>query len=183
MVNVLRILIVLVVFTVGIIIGNIYVPQKNFDQKNIAVTEKPKTSLNLENVPSVDTVLKQAEFYKNILIESGQSQEEIIGFENNFKRTILQLYYKETSANYALELFKIQMQPENTAAFIKSRNEYKKITNLIENLYPLEEPKEVLVIKEEKPILPIALSTQAVQSTQTIQTVSTETAVSTNTAN
>ncbi len=172
MVNVLRVLIVLVAFTVGIIIGNIYLPQKNFDQKNIAVTQKPKTSLNIENVPSADTVLKQAEFYKNILIESGQNQEEIIGFENNFKRTILQLYYKETSANYTLELFKIQMQPENTAAFIKARNEYKKITNLIENLYPLEEHKEVLVIKEEKqPLIP---STSTVQNIEDL-TVSTGT--------
>ena len=177
MANVLRVLIVLVIFILGLIIGNVYVPQKNFDQKNIAVTQKPKTSLNIENLPSADTILKQAELYKNILIESGQNQEEIIGFENNFKRTILQLYYKETSANYALELFKIQMQPENTTAFTKARNEYKKITNLIENLYPLEEPKEVLVIKEEKPILPTNLSTQ------TIQNISTETVKSTNTAN
>ena len=173
MANILRIIIVLVFFIMGAIVGHIYIPQKNFDQKSIVVPQRPKTSVNLENVPPAETVLKQAENYKNFLIASGQDQEEIIGFENNFKRTVLQLYYKEAAANYALELLKIQTQPDHTTPYIKARDHYKKLIDLIETLYPLEEPKEVLVIKDETPLpalLPAsATSTQTVTSSQTIQ--------------
>ena len=167
MANLLRILIILVSFIAGVIIGNIYFPQKNFDQKNIVVPQKPKASFNVDNVPQVETILKEGEKYKNILIESDQDQEEIIGFENNFKRTILQLYYKEAAANYALELLKLQIQPENTAPYMKAREEYKKYIDLIENLYPRETSQEVLVIKEE--------NQQLIPSTQALQALSTHT--------
>ncbi len=188
MANLLRLLIVVVFFAAGVIVGNIYLPQKNFDQKNIVVPQKPKTSFNIDNVPQVETILKEADTYKNILIESGQDQEEIIGFENDFKRTILQLYYKEAAANYALELLKLQIQPENSASYIKAREEYKKVINLIETLYPAETSQEVLVIKEENQVIipstltiqnteNLAVSTETVKaiSTETIKTVSTET--------
>ncbi|MBQ3934020.1 MAG: hypothetical protein II726_02385 [Elusimicrobiaceae bacterium] len=180
MANILRLFIVLVIFILGVIIGNVYLPQKNFDQKNIIVPQKPKASFNVDNVPSVDTVLKEADNYKNILIASGQDQEEIIGFENNIKRTVLQLYYKEAAANYSLELLKLQIQPEHTAAYIKAREEYQKIITLIETLYPLEAPKEVIVIKEEnRSIIPSTLTLQNTNniatSTETLKTVSTET--------
>ena len=180
MANLLRLLIVLVFFVGGVIVGNIYLPQKNFDQKSIVVPQKPKTSFNVDNVPQVETILKEADTYKNILIESGQDQEEIIGFENDFKRTILQLYYKEAAANYALELLKFQIQPENSTAYIKSRDEYKKVINLIETLYPLETSQEVLVIKEENQItIPSTLTIQnagnLTVSTETTKTISTET--------
>lgn len=149
MANALRLLIVAVIFILGVIIGNVYLPQKNFDQKNIVAPQRPKAFFNVENTPSVDTVLKEADNYKNLLIASGQDQEEIIGFENNFKRTVLQLYYKEAAATYALELLKLQLQPEHISAYIKARDDYKKIIELIETLYPVEAPKGVLVIKEE----------------------------------
>ena len=84
MVNILRLLIITVFFIAGVIIGNVYLPQKNFDQKNIVVPQKPKTSFNVDNMPQIETILKEAEKYKNILIKSGQDQEEIIGFENDF---------------------------------------------------------------------------------------------------
>ncbi len=175
MANILRLLIVLVIFILGIIIGNVYLPQKNFDQRYIIVPQKPKASFNTENVPPVDSILKEAENYKNILIASSQDQEEIIGFENNFKRTILQLYYKEAAANYALELLKLQLQPENVAPYIKAREEHKKLIELIENLYPIETPKEVIVIKEETPLIPLSTQTAtAITSTTTI--LSTKTA-------
>lgn len=183
MANLLRIIIVLVFFASGIIIGNIYFPQKNFDQRFIISPQSPKSSLNLTNAPTVDAVLKEAENYKNLLIASGQDQEEIIGFENNFKRTILQLYYKEAAANYALELLKIQLDSQNIAQYIKARDEYQKLIDLIETLYPLEQSKEVLVITENK-----IVSTNTVPSTQTaaIMIPSTETlkniAISTNNA-
>ena len=167
MANLLRLLIISVIFIAGVIIGNVYLPQKNFDQKNIVVPQKPKVSFNVDNVPQVETILKEADTYKNILIESGQDQEEIIGFENDFKRTILQLYYKEAAANYALELFKLQNQPENTATYMKAREEYKKYIELIESLYPREIPQEVLVIKEENQTI--------IPSTQSLQTFSTNT--------
>ena len=114
------------------------------------------------------------------MIESGQDQEEIIGFENDFKRTILQLYYKEAAANYSLELLKLQNQPEHTATYIKVREEYKRIIALIEASYPLETPKEVLVIKDEnQSIIPSSLTLQNLNnltvSTTTLQTVSTDT--------
>lgn len=176
MANLLRLLIIAVIFIVGVIIGNIYFPQKNFDQKNIVVPQKPKASFNVDNVPQIETILKKADAYKNILIESGQDQEEIISFENDFKRTVLQLYYKEAAANYALELLKLQTQPENIAPYMKAREEYQKYITLIETLYPREKSQEVLVIKEEnQPLIP---------STQTLQIVSTNTgkaAVSTTT--
>ncbi len=180
MANLLRLLIISVFFIAGLIIGNVYLPQKNFDQKNIVVPQKPKASFNVDSVPQVDKVLKEAEKYKNILIESGQDQEEIIGFENDFKRTILQLYYKEAAANYSLELLKLQNQPEHTALYIKVREEYKKIIALIEASYPLETPKEVLVIKDEnQSIIPSSLTLQNLNnlavSTTTLQTVSTDT--------
>lgn len=197
MANLLRILIVCIFFIAGVIIGNVYLPQKNFDQKNIVVPQKPKASFNVDNLPQAETILKEADFYKNILIESGQDQEEIIGFENNFKRTILQLYYKEAAANYALELLKLQIQPENTAPYMKAREEYKKYIDLIETLYPRETSPEVLVIKEEKqPIIPSTITLQNAEnilisdemakkvSTETVKKSSTETAkvVSTETA-
>lgn len=175
MANLLRLLITLVFFIAGVIIGNVYLPQKNFDQKNIVVPQKPKASFNIDNVPQVETILKEADTYKNILIESGQDQEEIISFENNFKRTILQLYYKEAAANYALELLRLQIQPENIAPYMKSLEEYKKYINLIESLYPRETSQEVLVIKDENQTF--------IPSTHTLQTISTPTLqVSTETA-
>lgn len=200
MANVFRVIIVLVFLAIGIIIGNIYIPQKNFDQRFIIAPENPKTELNLENAPSVDTILKQAENYKNLLIASGQDEEEIIGFENNFKRTILQLYYKEAAANYSLELLKIQLGSENTPQYIKARAEYQKLIDLIEKLYPLEQQKEVLVITETIVPSSTTASTQTVSaiimpSTETLKglevststivstnTISTATAISTNTA-
>ncbi len=180
MANLLRLLIVLVFFIAGAIIGNIYLPQKNFDQQSIIVPQKPRASFNVDNVPQVETILKKADIYKNILIESGQDQEEIIGFENDFKRTILQLYYKEAAATYALELLRLQIQPENAATYVKAREEYKKVINLIETLYPHEIAEEVLVIKEETPIIiPSTLTLQNTGnlaiSTDTIKTISTET--------
>ena len=180
MANVLRFLIISAFFIVGLIIGNICLPQKNFDQKNIVVPQKPKVSFNVDNVPQVESVLKEADKYKNILIESGKDQEEIIGFENNFKRTLVQLYYKEAAANYALELLRLQTQPENTAQYIKAREGYKKYINLLETLYPLETPKEVLVIKDEnQTLIPSTLTLQntdsQVVSTDTIKVTSTET--------
>ncbi len=188
MANVFRLIIVLVFLAIGIIIGNIYIPQKNFDQKFIIAPEMPKTDLNLGNAPSVDTILKQAENYKNLLIASGQDQEEIIGFENNFKRTILQLYYKEAAANYSLELLKIQLGSENTPQYIKARAEYQKLIDLIEKLYPLEQQKEVLVITETTVPSSTTASTQTASaiimpSTETLKglEVSTSTIVSTNT--
>lgn len=200
MANVFRVIIVLVFLAIGIIIGNIYIPQKNFDQRFIIAPENPKTELNLENAPSVDTILKQAENYKNLLIASGQDEEEIIGFENNFKRTILQLYYKEAAANYSLELLKIQLGSENTPQYFKARTEYQKIIDLIEKLYPLEQQKEVLVITENTVPSSTTASTQTASaiimpSTETLKglevststivstnTISTATAISTNTA-
>lgn len=194
MANVFRVIIVLVFLAIGIIIGNIYIPQKNFDQRFIIAPENPKTELNLENAPSVDTILKQAENYKNLLIASGQDEEEIIGFENNFKRTILQLYYKEAAANYSLELLKIQLGSENTPQYIKARAEYQKLIDLIEKLYPLEQQKEVLVITENTVPSSMTTSSQTALaviipsietlkiSTDTINTVvSTENVISTNT--
>lgn len=194
MANVFRVIIVLVFLAIGIIIGNIYIPQKNFDQRFIIAPENPKTELNLENAPSVDTILKQAENYKNLLIASGQDEEEIIGFENNFKRTILQLYYKEAAANYSLELLKIQLGSENTPQYFKARTEYQKIIDLIEKLYPLEQQKEVLVITENTVPSSMTTSSQTALaviipsietlkiSTDTINTVvSTENVISTNT--
>lgn len=175
MANILRLFIIVVIFILGVIVGNVYVPQKNFDQKNIIAPKKPKAFFNVDNTPSVDTVLKEADNYKNLLIASGQDQEEIIGFENNFKRTILQLYYKEAAANYSLELLRLQQQPEHTAPYIEARDKYKKIIELIENLYPVETPKEVLVIKEETPVSPAenntAASTETAKSTQTASAV------------
>ena len=166
MANLLRVLIVSIIFIAGVIIGNIYLPQKNFDQKNIVVPQKPKTSFNVDNIPQVETILKEADKYKNILIESGQDQEEIIGFENNFKRTLVQLYYKEAAANYALELLKLQTQPENITQYIKARDEYKKYINLIETLYPRETSQEVLIIKEEnQTFIP---STLTIQNTENL---------------
>ncbi len=181
MANILRLLIISILFIAGLVIGNVYLPQKNFDQKNIVVPQKPKASFNVDSVPQIDTILKEAEKYKNILIEAGRDQEEIIGFENDFKRTILQLYYKEAAANYSLELLKLQNQPEHTAPYIKVREEYKKIIALIETSYPLETPKEVLVIKNEnQSVIPSSLTLQninnSVISTTTLQTVSTDTA-------
>ena len=194
MANVFRVIIVLVFLAIGIIIGNIYIPQKNFDQRFIIAPENPKTELNLENAPSVDTILKQAENYKNLLIASGQDEEEIIGFENNFKRTILQLYYKEAAANYSLELLKMQLGSENTPQYIKARAEYQKLIDLIEKLYPLEQQKEVLVItantvpssmttSSQTALAVIIPSTETLKiSTDTINTVvSTENVISTNT--
>lgn len=172
MANLLRLLIILVFFAVGVIIGNIYLPQKNFDQQNIIVPQKPKASFNVDNVPQAETILKEADKYKNILIELGQDQEEIIGFENNFKRTILQLYYQEAVASYSLELLKFQIQTDNATQYIKAREEYNKIVDLIETLYPLE-TKEVLVIKEENQ--PLISSTSTVQNTENTA-ISTETA-------
>ncbi len=180
MANALRILIIFVFFVLGVIVGNVYLPKKNFDQKNILVPQKPKVSFNVDNIPQAETILKEADRYKNILIESGQDQEEIIGFENNFKRTLVQLYYKEASANYALELLKLQINSDNITPYIKAREEYKKYIDLIETLYPREIPKEVLVIKEEtQPIIP---STSVLQNTnniifptKTIQAVSSST--------
>ncbi len=200
MANVFRVIIVLVFLAIGIIIGNIYIPQKNFDQRFIIAPENPKTELNLENAPSVDTILKQAENYKNLLIASGQDEEEIIGFENNFKRTILQLYYKEAAANYSLELLKMQLCSENTPQYIKARAEYQKLIDLIEKLYPLEQQKEVLVITANTVPSSTTASTQTASaiimpSTETLKglevststivstnTISTATAISTNTA-
>ncbi len=182
MANLLRLLIISVIFMAGVIIGNVYLPQKNFDQKSIVVPQKPKASFNVDNVPQIDTVLKEADKYKNILISSGQDQEEIIGFENNFKRTLVQLYYKEAAANYSLELLKLQIQPENTAQYIKVREEYKKFIELIETLYPRETPKEVLVIKEEKQH--IITSTQTFQNTEVLaSSTDTAKAISTVTVN
>lgn len=188
MANVFRVIIVLVFLAIGIIIGNIYIPQKNFDQRFIIAPENPKTELNLENAPSVDTILKQAENYKNLLIASGQDEEEIIGFENNFKRTILQLYYKEAAANYSLELLKIQLGSENTPQYFKARAEYQKLIDLIEKLYPLEQQKEVLVITENTVPSSMTTSSQTalaviIPSTETLKglEVSTSTIVSTNT--
>ena len=190
MANILRLLIISVFFVAGVIIGNVYLPQKNFDQKSIIVPQKPKASFLVDNVPQIDTILKEAEKYKNILIASGQDQEEIIGFENDFKRTILQLYYKEAAANYSLELLKLQIQPENTAPYIKAREEYKKIVTLIESSYPLEMPKEVIVIKEEhQPLIPSTMTLQNSEnlsiSTETVKSISSETikTISTDTAN
>lgn len=177
MANILRLFIVVVIFILGVIIGNVYLPQKNFDQKNIIAPQRPKTSFDVDNVPPIDTVLKEAENYKNFLIESGQDQEEIISFENNFKRTISQLYYKEAAATYALELLRIQLQPDHTTPYIKARDEYKKLIELMETLYPIETPKEVIVIKEENPELPalppvqnnnVTTSTETIKSTQTV---------------
>ncbi|MBO4707907.1 MAG: hypothetical protein J5594_05075 [Elusimicrobiaceae bacterium] len=180
MANLLRLLIILVVFIAGVIIGNVYLPQKNFDQKSIVVPQKPKASFNVDNVPQIDMVLKEADKYKNILISSGQDQEEIIGFENNFKRTLIQLYYKEAAANYSLELLKLQIQPENTTPYMKAREEYKKFIELIETLYPRETQEEVLVIKEERPsLIPSTQTLQNIEvltvSTDTAKTISTET--------
>ena len=70
----------------------------------------------------------------------------------------MQLYYKDAAANYVLELLRIQLQPENTGPYIKARDEYKKIITLIETLYPIEEKKEVLIIKEES-ALPVSTQT------------------------
>ena len=184
MANILRLLIISILFVAGLVIGNVYLPQKNFDQKNIVVPQKPKASFNVDSVPQIDTVLKEAEKYKNILIESGRDQEEIIGFENDFKRTILQLYYKEAAANYSLELLKLQNQPEHTAPYIKVREEYKKIIALIETSYPLETPKEVLVIKNEnQSVIPSSLTLQninnSVISTTTLQADTAQTPSST----
>lgn len=176
MANILRLFIVLVIFIFGVIIGNVYLPQKNFDQKNIIAPQKPVTALNLDNIPSVDTILKETENYKNILIETDRPQEEIIGFENLFKRTMLQLYYKEAAANYSLELLKLQNQQEHITPYIKARDEYKQIIELIENLYPIKTTEDVIVIKEETPKMPLLLpaqsnsistSTETVKSTQT----------------
>ena len=182
MANILRLFIVSVIFILGMIIGNVYLPQKNFDQKNIIVPQKPKAFFSVENTPSVDTALKEAEHYKNLLIASGQDQEEIIGFENNIKRTLLQLYYKEAAANYSLELLKLQLQPEHTANYMKARDEYKKLIELIETLYPVEAPKEVLVIKEEKPALPPELTATTETSSGTPAVIPAVTVPSTQTA-
>ncbi|MBO7605349.1 MAG: hypothetical protein J6S61_02655 [Elusimicrobiaceae bacterium] len=170
MANLLRLLIISIFFIAGVIIGNVYFPQRNFDQKNIVVPQKPKVSFNVDNLPQVETILKEADKYKNILIESGRDQEEIIDFENNFKRTILQLYYKEAASNYAMELLKLQTQPEHAATYMKARKHYKKFIDLMESLYPSEISQEVLVIKEKNQ--PLISSTITLQNTNnlTIQT-------------
>ena len=184
MANILRILIVLVIFIAGVIIGNVYIPQKNFDQRFVVVPKKPQASFNTELLPPADFILKEADKYKNILSAAEQDQEEIIGFENNIKRTILQLYYKEAAANYALELLKIQFQPENTAQYIKARDEYKKLIETIENSYPTEAPKEVLVIKEIQSGTTASTQTAtvlAIPSTETVRNISTNTIAELNT--
>ncbi len=66
--NILRLFIILVLFIAGVIIGNVYITQKNFDQKSIVVPQKPKTSFNVENIPPIEIILKEAENYKALLI-------------------------------------------------------------------------------------------------------------------
>ena len=175
MANILRLFIVMIIFMLGMIVGNVYLPQKNFDQKNIIAPQKPVAAFNADNTPNVETVLKEAEIYKNILVETDRPQEEIIGFENIFKRTMLQLYYKEAAANYSLELLKLQNQQEHITPYIKARDEYKKMIELIENLYPVKTQEEVIVIKEE-PKLPLLQPAQNAVSTSTETVKSTQTA-------
>ena len=149
MANIIRIFIVLASFILGVLVGNIYLPERNFDKQDIVALPDPVSTLKLNSSYDIEVLLLKIDDIKNILATCGQSQEVQFDFENTFKRALLLSSFKEVASKYALELLRAQQATNIQVDFLNSKNNYQKVVALIEKTYPIKTPQEVIIIKEE----------------------------------
>ena len=119
-----RLLISIVIFISGLLVGNIFAPRQILQEKDFVGIVKVQTSLDLE---------KEDNF---VTLSQSQSIEEVYF-------AFLRQYYQKAKIEYEQQLINITRNPQDQKDFIKAQKSYLALVNYIEQNYPLT-PKEQL---------------------------------------
>jgi hypothetical protein len=133
-----RVLIVLIVFTAGALVGNIYMPQKQLEQGLVTSISEPKTTLNLNKEPGTQEALKALEQTDKALYSAGMEEGAVFPISDTIRSALVLQAYKTAKCQYEVALLKAQSNPGQRGEFLKIQDNYFKIKTLLETYYPLQ---------------------------------------------
>jgi len=113
-----RSFILMIIFTIGLLIGNIFTPKQILQEKDIVGLTKVQTSLDLE-----------AEDNFAALAQSQSIEEVYYAF--------LRQYYQKSKLGYEYQLQKFSKNPQDQKDFMKAQKNYINFVNYLEQNFPL----------------------------------------------
>ena len=141
-----RVLIVIIVFLAGAMVGNIFMPQKRLEYTAITSVGEPETSLNLSREANIENTLKAVMQSETALAQTGMDPEVLFSWTDMLQRTVLLQSYKAAKAAYELELLKVQTNPTQRDNFLKAQDNYQKIKTLVETTFPPKNADNIEVL-------------------------------------
>lgn len=126
-----RSFILMVIFTSGLLVGNIFTPKQILQEKDIVGIVEVKTSLDLQT--------------KDNFITLAQSQDI-----TEIYTAFLRQSYKAAKLEYEAQLQNVTKNPQDQKDFIKAKKDYIAIANYIEQNYPVIQEELSIPEQEEK---------------------------------
>ncbi|MDR0952729.1 MAG: hypothetical protein LBM71_00855 [Elusimicrobiota bacterium] len=161
---IIRVFIVIVVFLAGVMVGNIFMPQKQLEEHAITAVREPATTLDLAAPLDTQAMLEDVSKIQSVLQTCPAGQENNQNTAQDTKKALLLAAFKAAQYQYKLELLKVHETPEHKTAYIKARDNYLKIIETIEADFP-QTSTQIEIIKPQESDLTaeatLAATTQA----------------------
>ena len=159
-----RVFIVFTVFIAGAFVGNIYMPQKTLEQSYIVSLDEPETSFDTNDTPSLQNALNALTQMSAALEQTDMDKETIFRLEDAIKKQLYAKTFKAAKAEYEIELLKVQKHPQNHDSFLKAKDIYYSVSDMIEQAYPPLPQLEIPIVDSPATNqLNIQISTAAAQ--------------------
>ena len=152
------------VFIAGAFVGNIYMPQKTLEQSYIVSLDEPETSFDTNDTPSLQNALNALTQMSAALEQTDMDKETIFRLEDAIKKQLYAKTFKAAKAEYEIELLKVQKHPQNHDSFLKAKDIYYSVSDMIEQAYPPLPQLEIPIVDSPATNqLNIQISTAAAQ--------------------
>ena len=159
-----RVFIVFTVFIAGAFVGNIYMPQKTLEQSYIVSLDEPETSFDTNDTPGLQNALNALTQMSAALEQTDMDKETIFRLEDAIKKQLYAKTFKAAKAEYEIELLKVQKHPQNHDSFLKAKDIYYSVSDMIEQAYPPLTQLEIPIVDSPATNqLNIQISTAAAQ--------------------
>lgn len=159
-----RVFIVFTVFIAGAFVGNIYMPQKTLEQSYIVSLDEPETSFDTNDTPGLQNALNALTQMSAALEQTDMDKETIFRLEDAIKKQLYAKTFKAAKAEYEIELLKVQKHPQNHDSFLKAKDIYYSVSDMIEQAYPPLPQLEIPIVDSPATNqLNIQISTAAAQ--------------------
>ena len=80
------------------------------------------------------------------LAQTDMDKETIFRLEDAIKKQLYAKTFKAAKAEYEIELLKVQKHPENHDSFLRAKDVYYSVSDMIEAAYPPHQRQEILVL-------------------------------------